>query len=166
MEPNMYRYGLDGVDYYGIDDQDVEEEKIQQMEAGDQVGDMPQNINIQPNQSSKMPTGSSGSTSSTTTKHSRQRAKCWKYFTTQEKIDAGGKKIKLATCIYCKKVLTANSMSGTRHLRDHRVKCARLHQTRTEPTQTQLQLNPDGSVSTWSIILKLLGNLYVDLFLL
>ena len=41
-------------------------------------------------------------------------------------------------------------MSGTRHLRDHGLKCARLHQARTEPTQTQLQLNPDGSVSTWS----------------
>ena len=64
--------------------------------------------------------------------------------------DTGGKKIKLATCIYCKKVLTTNSTSGTRHLRDHGVKCGRLHEAGTEPTQTQLQLNPDGSVSTWS----------------
>ena len=73
----MYRYGLDGVDYYGVDDQDIEEATIQQMEAGDQVGDMPQNINIQPNQPSEMPTGSSGSTSSTTTKHARQLTECW-----------------------------------------------------------------------------------------
>lgn len=72
----MYRYGLDGVDYYGVDDQDIEEATIQQMEAGDPVGDMPQNINIQPNQSSEMPTGLSGSTSLMTTKHSRQRAEC------------------------------------------------------------------------------------------
>jgi len=41
MEPNMYRYGLDGVDYYGMDDQDIEEATIQRMEAGDLVGDMP-----------------------------------------------------------------------------------------------------------------------------
>ena len=46
--------------------------------------------------------------------------------------------------------MTTNSTSGTRHLRDQGVICARLHQVGMEPTQTQLQLNPDGLVSTWS----------------
>ena len=76
----MYRYGVDGVDCYGVDDQDIEEATIQQMEVGDQVDDMPQNINIQP---LEMLTASSGSTPSMTTKHERQHAECWKYFTTQ-----------------------------------------------------------------------------------
>ncbi|EXB94224.1 Putative RNA methyltransferase [Morus notabilis] len=33
----LYRYDLDGVDYYGMDNQDIEEATIQRMEAGDQV---------------------------------------------------------------------------------------------------------------------------------
>ncbi|EXC14472.1 hypothetical protein L484_007839 [Morus notabilis] len=44
LGPNPYKpesgpaqvYGLDGVDYYGVDDQDIKEATIQQMETGDQ----------------------------------------------------------------------------------------------------------------------------------
>ncbi|KAK3218360.1 hypothetical protein Dsin_012330 [Dipteronia sinensis] len=59
-----------------------------------------------------------------------------------------GIEVEHAQCKYCKSVLTSSS-NGTSHLRRHREKCMASHGQVDTTRQTQLQQNPDGSVSTW-----------------
>jgi hypothetical protein len=51
-------------------------------------------------------------------------------------------------CHYCKKILTALSISGTGHLLRHRISCARKA-GRASKTQYVLNYNSDGSVRNW-----------------
>ncbi|KAK3199117.1 hypothetical protein Dsin_022532 [Dipteronia sinensis] len=59
-----------------------------------------------------------------------------------------GIEVEQAQCKYCKALLTSSS-NGTSHLRRHREKCMASHGQVDTTRQTQLQRNPDGSVSTW-----------------
>ena len=56
----------------------------------------------------------------------------------------------MARCKYCKKLLTAKPSSGTDHLKRHSNTCVNKHKKNNEPTQSTLQLNKDGSVSSWN----------------
>jgi hypothetical protein len=53
-----------------------------------------------------------------------------------------------AKCIYCKKVLTAQSTCGTGHLLTHRISCARKAD-HVAKAQFVLNYGSDGSVRSW-----------------
>ncbi|KAK3211547.1 hypothetical protein Dsin_016253 [Dipteronia sinensis] len=93
-------------------------------------------------------TGPSSSAQNSSKKRKKKKSMVWDSFESIQVKQPDGIEVEQAQCKYCKYLLTSSS-NGTSHLRRHREKCMASHGQVDTTRQTQLQQNPDGSMSTW-----------------
>ena len=95
-----------------------------------------------------MGAGPSSSTLNSSKKRKKKKLTVWDCFDHIMVNNTNGTEVEHAQCKYCQSVLTGSS-KGTSHLKRHRDKCMASHGQVDTTRQTQLQWNPDGSMSTW-----------------
>ena len=130
-----------------------EEEQIRIMEGSDQVPEMQSNLHASGSHSQFQDSCSPSASTTSKSKRVRTTSNVWDYFDMEYHDDGNNNKTKMAKCKYCKKLFTAKPSSGTTHLKRHHEKYFPKHQGPQggmQPTQSTLQLNKDGSVSTWN----------------
>ena len=81
-------------------------------------------------------------------KKMKKKSTVWDCFDLVMVNNTDGCEVERAQYKYCQFVLTSSS-KGTDDLMRHRLKCMASHGQIDTTRQTQLQRNPDGSVSTW-----------------
>ncbi|KAK2655312.1 hypothetical protein Ddye_008364 [Dipteronia dyeriana] len=92
--------------------------------------------------------GPSGSGVTPTSRPRKLTSYVWQCFNIVQMTLLNGTSSLRAKCKFCHKDY-ATSTGGTRYLRRHMHKCMPAHGQVDTTTQTQLQLHPDGSVTTW-----------------
>ena len=139
---------MDSYDSFALGDYRLSPEEVASMEAAAAASSQSE---LLPEGQGGVPSpGSTTASSSTTTGAKRSMPSTsgvWENFDRTTKQDAAGNEVSYAICKICHHELSAKSTGGTGHFLRHATRC------RTKQglvmRQTQLQYNPDGTISSW-----------------
>ena len=127
---------------YGLSSEDIA--SIEAATASNEYG-------LSPEEQAGVPSSSSmaalGSTASGAKRSRSSTSGVWEHFDRTTKQDAAGNEVPYAICKICRHELSARSTGGTGHLLRHATRCRTKQGLAMR--QTQLQYNPDGTVSSW-----------------